>query len=346
MPEHRRLLASAALAVVVLTSLGTTAAGAARQPGTAAAGGIGIQLLDAPVNRRDDPRALRYIVDHLPPGTLVDRKVLVANKSGDRQAIDLYPAAATIEDGRFRFGEGHATNELADWISLDHTRVDLGPGKSATLKVTIAVPPTAPPGERYAVLWASTAVDPDSGTAIKQVHRVGIRLYLDIGPGGEPVSSFAIGDLVPMRDDAGVPSVAVHVANTGGRALDLTGAAVLSNGPGMLTAGPFAVSTGTTLGPAQSGTVTVRFPEQLPNGPWTMRVDLASGTAKDSATALITFPAAGSVGEAGSPLTNPWLIASVVALLLAGLYLLRRHGKKKSAERAGSIEPAQPVLNG
>jgi hypothetical protein len=48
--------------------------------------------------------------------------------------------------------------------------------------VTIRVPRDAAPGERYGVVWAETRAGPDSGDGITQVNRVGIRLYLSVGP--------------------------------------------------------------------------------------------------------------------------------------------------------------------
>jgi hypothetical protein len=45
-------------------------------------------------------------------------------------------------------------------------------------------------GERYAVLWAQVVSPKDSRHNVAVVHRVGVRVYLDVGPGGEPASDF------------------------------------------------------------------------------------------------------------------------------------------------------------
>lgn len=318
--------------------------GEARQDGDAA--GVGIQLLDAPVSRRDDPRALRYIIDHLRPGAAIQRDVLVVNQSDSRQVIEVYPAGAAIADGRFRFDEGRTPNELSTWVSVDRTRLDLGPGESATVTADVAVPAAASKGERYAVLWASTVAG--AGEAqVKQIHRVGVRLYLDIGPGGEPATSFELGAVVPSRDDQGNPSVAVDVTNTGGRAVDLTGSAMLTDGPGKLETGPFEVVKGTTLGPGQSGTVTVLFPREVPDGPWTITVDLESGTTTATSTARITFPPPGQVGEAGSSLLNPWLLTGLVFPLGGGIYLVARHQRRtsRSTVRTAKGRSGEPTFD-
>jgi hypothetical protein len=335
LPEPRGL--SIGLAVVALSyaaiALTVHIGTAQSDPDTR---GVGIQLLDAPVSRRDDPRALRYIVDHVAPGTLVERHILVMNRSERRQVIDVYPGAATVEGERFRFGEGNATNELTSWVRIERQRLELAAGETARLGVRIQVAQKASSGERYAVLWASTRPDPAEHPSanVTQIQRVGIRIYLDVGPGGEPASSFTIGELMPARDAQGRPSVAVHVDNTGGRAVDLTGSATLSDGPAGMEAGPFDVVTGTTLGPGQSGTVTVRFPRALPNGPWTIRVELTSGATRADVTEHITFPDPGVAGEPGSLLTNPWLLAGVAVLAIAGLaFLVLRRPHRSSPSR-------------
>jgi hypothetical protein len=329
----------ASLATVCFAGLGlpAQASAAERDPD---APSIGIRLLEAPTNRRADPRAHRYIVDHLPPAAVIRRNVLVVNESQERQHIELYPAAATVDKARFQFGDGRAPSELTSWISLDRTQVDLKPGAEARVKVTIKVPPNASIGERYAVVWATVASRPKPSANVNQLNRVGIRVYLDIGPGGEPPSDFTIGELVPARSKQGQPSVAIQVHNTGGRALDMSGSTTLSEGPAGIRAGPFEVVKGTTLAPGESGTVTVTFPNELPNGPWRIEVHLESGIVKRSATAKIKFPNPGEVGEASSPfslLGTPWAITGaslgIGLVVIAGVALLARRSRRAAASR-------------
>ncbi|MGX7669455.1 hypothetical protein [Plantactinospora sp. DSM 117369] len=280
-------------------------------------------------------------MDHLPPGTVIRRHLLVVNKTSRTQRIDLYAAAATVEEGRFRFGEGRTQNELSSWITLDKDRVDLPPGAETRVRATLDVPPPTSTGERYAVIWASAKSPPKKSANVSQIHRVGVRVYLDIGVGGEPPSSFTIGDVVPARDAQGVPSVGIRVENTGRRALDLGGTVSLSEGPAGTRAGPFDVIEGTTLAPGTSGTVGVRFPRELPNGPWKIDIELASGTVRQTGTGRITFPDPGEVGEPSSlfgPLRTPWgilgssLVAGVV--VAGGLFVVARRAHRRRNARA------------
>lgn len=302
-----------ALTLLCLAGFAQPAGGEEQEPGGS---GVGIQLLDAPVSRRDDPRALRYIVDHLAPGTVIHRRVLVANNSGAVRHVELYPGPAKIERGRFVFGADDDGNELTSWTSLEPSALDLAPGGKAQVVVTISVPPAASAGERYAVVWAAVASEPAPTGNVRQVSRVGVRVYLDVGPGGEPPSSFEFGRLTAARDAHGRPVVTVEVTNTGARAVDLSGTAMLTDGPAGTRAGPFDVEAGTTLARGQSGTVTVRFPRELPDGPWTVVVKLESGTVRNSMTARINF--AGGIGEAPAGSAVPWLpiVGAVLGLAL------------------------------
>ncbi|MEV1153893.1 hypothetical protein AB0J27_00585 [Micromonospora chokoriensis] len=60
--------------------------------------GVGIRLLDAPVNRRDDTRAYKYIVDHVKPGTTIKRRVAVRNSSEIQRKVAFYAAAASVSE--------------------------------------------------------------------------------------------------------------------------------------------------------------------------------------------------------------------------------------------------------
>jgi hypothetical protein len=326
------------LTVLCLVAL-SPAAQAAPAHRDAEPGGVGIQLLEGPANREKDPRAHRYIVDHLDPGTTIRRKIRVVNHSRKRQRITVYPAAATLDKKKFLFGADRAANELTSWVSVDKGQLDLAPGDGAVVKTTVVVPPAASAGERYGVIWAAVGSTPRASGGITQIHRVGIRIYLDIGLGGEPVSDFSIGELVPARAPSGDPSLTATVANTGKRALDLSGSADLTDGPAGQRAGPFPVTSTATLAPDTTGTVVMQFPETLPNGPWKVKLTLKSGLVSHSVTALITFPDPGATGRSGtvmSRMSSPLVIStgSLLVLLLFGALALmvRRHWKTTPAD--------------
>jgi len=160
-----------------------------------------------------------------------------------------------------------------------------------------------------------------TGLGVNEVTRVGIRLYLAVGQGGAPPTSFAITSITGHRSARGWPSVAAHVDNTGGRAVDLSGTARLSGGPGNTAAGPYTEQHVITLAPDQPGNVTFAPPRSLPNGPWQAKVTLVSGLTTATATATIVFSVA---SQAGLSMVS-WLgialgvlaVALAVALILA-----------------------------
>lgn len=336
----RRLL----LLIALVTGILLPAAGAFGTPGTTAkrdSAGIGIRLVDAPVATRDNPRARVYIIDHVKPGTTIERRVEVSNGTGKATDVAVYPAAAAIKAGSFVGLQGDTPNELSTWTKAGTPRLRLADGAEEMVDVTIDVPSDAAPGEQYAVLWAQTTSA--GGGAVTQVSRVGIRVYLSVGPGGEPASAFTIESLTAQRDASGTPVVAATINNTGGRALDLRGELTLGDGPGGLSAGPFPVTLGTTLGRGQSEPITVQLDEQLPNGPWKAKLSVTSGLLTETAQATLSFPESGT-GETVTVSDGPgltwWLGGGLLGLVLLGLLVgiplrrqrLRRHREPASVD--------------
>src|SRR2546423_5469636 len=281
-------------------------------------GTVGIKLLDAPTAREQDPRAHEYIIDHVAPGTAIQRRVQITSTARTTMHVDLYAGAATIDAGRFDFADGDSPNDLTDWVTIAPPSRDLPAGGTETVPVTIRVPPQASAGERYAVLWAQVSAAPADATGVRMAARAGVRVYLDVGPGGEPPSDFQILSLTPARGVDGRPQVLAQVRNTGQRALDMTGDLRLSDGPSSLSAGPFPVQLGTTLGIGQSEPVAVSLDTLLPDGPWTARLTLASGTVQHTISVTLTFP---HTAGAGVPVAPSSSLTSATHLLLSGALL-------------------------
>ncbi len=260
-------------------------------------------------------------MDHLAPGTTIQRRIEVSNTTASSEHIVLYPAAATIAKGSFLGAAGHTPNEVSTWTSVDPGASDVPAGERVTATVTIDVPSDAPPGEQYGVVWAE-ASSPSTESGVTLVTRVGIRIYLSVGPGGPPAADFTIDSLTAERSPEGHPVVLATVQNTGGRALDMSGTLELSAGPGGLSAGPFPATLGTTLAIGDTQPVTIVLDEEIPAGPWDARITLRSGLLERSARATITFPAAGaSPSVRTTPVRPGWqspAIAALTVILLLG----------------------------
>ncbi|TCB99620.1 hypothetical protein E0H26_03415 [Micromonospora zingiberis] len=341
------------LASVALVALGVPAAPAVAVPEHRHAlapdgAGIGLRLLDIPAARADDPRARVYVIDHVKPGTTISRRVEVSNDSTERQQIELYAGAATIEGNTFTVTEGRGGNDLSDWVSLGAASLDLAPGERAPVEVDIEVPRTAPKGERYGAIWAQVSSESPRGGNVTQVHRVGIRLYLDVGPGGEPPSDFRIDEVAAEPGLGEYPVVTARVTNTGGRALDMTGTLTLTKES--IRAGPFKVTNGVTIPPGQSGQVRIEVNQSLPAGVWAVRLDLASGVVQRTADGRITLPVTARTALDSS--TPAWLIYSLGGLVaLAAVvvctvwYVARRRSQTVPADdpQAASELFRQPV---
>jgi hypothetical protein len=335
-------------AIALIVAVAAPAGAATATPRAVSGGGIGIRLLDAPANAGNDPRARLYIVDHLVPGTVIHRRVEVSNTAASTMHIFLYPAAATIEKGSFLGAGGHIANDVSSWTSVDPSVSDVPAGGSLTAIVTIDVPHDAPPGEQYAVVWAEVRSAPVADGGIIQASRVGVRIYLSVGPGGAPAANFTIDSLTAERSPDGLPMVLATVTNTGGRALDMNGTLQLLAGPSGLSAGPFPASLGTTLAIGDTESVTIALDEKLPAGPWDARITLRSGLVERTARATITFPASGAsrsvITSSVQPARLYAIAASLIILLLVGiatlLLLLKRRPKLVDDGAGGTPTPA------
>ncbi|QCQ93333.1 peptidase [Rhodococcus sp. SGAir0479] len=333
LPLARRIAAVLALicgfTIVASAPASSTASTISRaQAAQAENGTIGVRLLEAPASSGNDPRARVYIVDHLAPGATITRRVEVTNTTDDRVEVRLYPSAAGIEQGRFTGAAGQVANDLTTWTSIAPAQVSVDAHSTAEAVATITVPADAPPGEQYAVLWAETR-SAAASQAITQISRVGIRVYLSVGPGNPPAGDFAIESLTAARLDDGSPILYANVRNTGGRALDLKGNLTLSDGPGGLNAGPIPVEGITTLAPGTSGAVTAALSRDIPVGPWNAAVTLTSGLLERSAETPITFPESGSTefavpGPRGRAVTIAVLGVLVLGAIAVAVAVRRR----------------------
>lgn len=327
--------------LMALLQIVPATASAAMAPATETAptdpGGLGIRLLDIPVDTQNDPRARTYIIDRLAPGEEINRRIKIENNTATEQTVRLYSGAARIDGGVFVGENAGVRNELSTWTTLATPEVQLSAGESAEVMVTIAVPTDAPEGEQYGAIWAEMRSPANEGGVV-QANRVGIRVYLSVGPGNGPPADFTITSLTPSRSQSGDPQLSAVVTNTGGRALDITGNLGLSAGPGGLSAGPFAVESATAVAPGKTQNVTFTLPQELPNGPWTAGIKLKSGLLEREASASITFPEAGP-GEAIAPVQDdttqwlPWVAgaALVLVLIIAGLLLRRKNSLRNPA---------------
>jgi hypothetical protein len=289
-------------------------------------GSIGLRLVDVPVGAGDDPRAKLYIVDHLAPGAVINRRVEVSNTTDSTIHIELYAAAATLANGSFLGSAGRTANDLSTWTSVAPRSIEVPAHGTELATVTIGIPRDAAPGEQYGAVWAEARATPSTPDGVTHVSRVGIRLYLSVGLGGPPAADFTIETLTAERTSEGLPMIVATVENTGGRALDMNGSLRLSEGPGGLKAGPFPATLGTTLAIGDTATVTIVLDERVPNGPWDARVVLRSGLLERSAHANVAFPGAAprSAGNGGGYVAIGVVVAVVLALALAPWLLRRR----------------------
>jgi hypothetical protein len=306
-------------------------------------GGIGIRLLQEPVSLERDPRARIYIIDHLHPGTTIRRKIAVSNTTSSPQHVSLYAGGAEITDDVFVPGPN---NTLTSWIKVSPSSVELQPGTSQDAEVTIAVPPTASQGEGLAVVWASVETP---GSVINQINRVGIRVYLDVGPGGNPPTTFVLGPLTVTTSKAGRSVIHSTVDNTGARAIDVSGNLRMEYPPGSISVGPYRLDRNPTVPPHSSSALAITLPSRLPIGEWKASLRAMADTVTNVRSGEIAITkgapavARSSSGSSDSAYLIGGIVAVVVVALGGGFYFGRRsrrvvpaHAKRSPAGKGAS----------
>jgi hypothetical protein len=276
-----------------------------------------------------DPRAGRYLVDHVPAGTTRTRHVEVSNGGDLPVTLGVYAGAAGLDGGRFSWAEGRAANELTSWMTVSPAEVTLAPGEKRSVEVAIAVPAGTAPGERYAVVWAHRAPPADGGVA--QSARVGVRTFLSVRDGAAPETDFAIESFTGRREPDGRPVVEAMVRNVGPRSVDLTGRLELSDGPGGLSAQPYPTGPIFTVDPGERQAVLVPLDPALPAGEWDARMTLQSGPTERTGEARLELPSrpgtdGPTVALVDGP-TSPWpsvVFTAVLGVVVGGVILVRR----------------------
>ena len=326
----------AAGALMVMTLATTLLAGAGiGQAATAPQNQFGIKLLQAPASEAGDPRADIYIIDHLNPGADISRNFQVSNTGSNTITLSLYPAAAAVSGGTFKFAAGHTQNEMTTWVHLNKSTVTLAPHTAATVTATVDVPKDATAGNDDGVIWAEQ--DAKGPGNVNLVSRVGIRMYLNIGPGGAPAAGFTVGTPTTSSGPNGTHLVSVPVNNTGGRAVDVRGSMSLTNGPGGLQAGPFNPQSMDTLAPGQSHPVTFALSSKLPEGPWqatfTFKSDLITKTEKVTLN-LASGPATTAKSRKNFPIVPVAGGIGLFLILAVGAFFILRHRRTPGPRHA------------
>lgn len=323
-----------ALAAGILVPAAGAAAGATPSPPLQR---FGVRLVNIPVAEEHNPRAYRYIIDYLPAAVVIHRRIMVLNQEPHPARFTVYPDAAQISHGSFVGDDGATRSELTSWIRVAHPELTLRPHSTAMDMITISVPRAPTRGEHYGVIWVQQEARGHSatGVALNEVARVGVRIYLAVGPGGVPPTAFTVSGITGHHTRQGTPVITAQVHNTGGRAVDLDGTAWLTGGPGGTSAGPYPAHQVVTISPGQSYPVSFLPGRRLPAGPWHARISLVSGFTRRTASATILFSPAAAGRWAGWTVLA-WIAGLLAATLAAASFLFRRNMRARAVVRRPS----------
>lgn len=283
-----------------------------------------------------DRTAFGYGLD---PGASADDALVVANRGDEPLVLAVYAAAGyTTDAGLFDVRTaGTEPTGLGAWLETATDTLTVGPGETAEVPFTIAVPDDATPGDYAGAVITSLAQgDQDAGITVDR--RLGIRVDLRVG--GELAPSLAVED----------PQVRYHgTANPAGTGtadvswtLHNTGNTVVSAQQSATVSGPFGL-----LAVDAASDALAAAPDLLPGESWTVTVPVtgvapAIRLGADVTVTPVLTDAAGST-SALAPVyavartwAVPWMTLAVVLLVLAAAVLLPRLARRRRRVRAAA----------
>jgi len=335
----RRLVSRAALPAC-LALVVALAAGAVPWPGHAlpvayADGGQASFGLRPVTYDPTDPVTKSYFVFDAQLGAVVQSQVLVTNEGTAAGTVRLYPVDATTGQtgGIVYRTDQDPRQDIGAWLTLDTQELTLDPGESRAVAFTLAIPPSAPPGQHVGGLVAEdeTILSSSSGGAVrlnvKSLSIVAVQVNLP-GPALDRL------DVTSIRADvlAGSQRILIGLSDSGTTMLKPTGALDLLDAQGQ-TVRHLPLALDTLLPRTQ-----IEYPAVVPGAPlapgaYTARLSLTYGTAQQTLayTAQMTIsqdqasaPASDS-HTAGAPTATPGHAvptATLVLLALTGLLAL------------------------
>ncbi len=121
------------------------------------------------------PAKIEYKVN---PGEKISDKLFLYNETEQTQTYYASFEKFTIENNEMKFLSGEPT-ELPNWFKMERS-VTLKPKEQKEIPFTIEIPPDAPPGGHFAVIWWGTGAPTKEAGQVGVVARAGILVFLQV----------------------------------------------------------------------------------------------------------------------------------------------------------------------
>lgn len=346
-----RLVPSAVALAVALLSLVPTWARAQIAPPPAPNPGAAVVnswALTPTGDKPGEPGTRPNLTYDVSPGDEIKDSVTLLNYSNVQLTFRIYATDAYNNvDGNFDLLTGDKTPvDAGSWVTLPQANITVPALATATLPITIAVPPDAGPGDHAAAILASSQAEgsgPD-GKLVTLDRRTGSRLYVRVaGPVFPALDVEKIkGTYHPALNPlAGSLDVSYTVRNRGNVRLAARQRLALQGpfGIGLDKATPVDVP---ELLPGGSVTLQARFDDVPATAVLATSITLKPLAARDAASP----EGAAELTRTGRTLAIPW---SLVVLLLAAVlisYARKAYGRHQDADTGAVRDPSLEVSTG
>ena len=265
----------------------------------------------------------------LKPGASTVRQISVRSLANIPMTVKTKIGYGMYLNGVAEFDESKKS-EAAKWISFSEPTFTLGVGATHIISMKMSIPGSTLIGTNLATLFINgsplKAEKQTSKYAVPGAARIAIPMFVGVGTMAQIATSFSI-DKTRIYNDQGGRFASLRVTNNGKTPIAPSGSIMIQNESGDVKFSKPVLLYSKTLIPRESGLITVKIPNAIPNGKWVFKETLSQGAFSESKDAKVSLTAPSIFTKANGVRAFGFLIS--IAILI---FALRRRRKERVVE--------------
>ena len=265
----------------------------------------------------------------LKPGASTVRQISVRSLANVPMTVTTKIGYGMYLNGVAEFDESK-NSEAAKWISFSEPTFTLGVGATHIISMKMSIPGSTLIGTNLATLFINgsplKAEKQTSKYAVPGAARIAIPMFVGVGTMAQIATSFSI-DKTRIYNDQGGRFASLRVTNNGKTPIAPSGSIMIQNESGDVKFSKPVLLYSKTLIPRESGLITVKIPNAIPNGKWVFKETLSQGAFSESKDAKVSLTAPSIFTKANGIRILAFLISIFILI-----YALRRRRKENNVE--------------